>query len=230
MEHLAACDRCREFFERDAHLGQLLAGRDLGGRVSVHLRERVYDALACERTCRAHTPFRSRRRRWLTGVALGVVTTAVIAVALSFRSGSGWATATLFADDFQSMILAESMGPPTVDSVEVERFFAREIGHHIVPVQVRNADLKRMILCRVAGRRGAMSEYDLGGVQVAYYQIPLRPEGEGEANGRVSPMEISSAMGVQVVRWADGEYEHALVSELPRDRLAAMAALEFRAD
>jgi hypothetical protein len=96
--------------------------------------------------------------------------------------------------------------------------------HAITPVRLEEAEITRATVCVLDGENASMVEYEIGGVRLAHYRIPH--------DGRVAPqaairVELFSESGVQVARWHDGQFENALVAELPAERLARLAEERF---
>ncbi|MFQ5746924.1 MAG: hypothetical protein ACE5HF_06850 [Gemmatimonadota bacterium] len=216
--HVAGCDACRAFFQRDAELDRLLARQRLAAQAPAELRERLFDALARERTSRPVTvsPARPRRRPgWAAAAAI-----AVLAAGLVFLRGGPDRIegGRKFANDYVRATM-DDMEVASLDSATIARFYMQELGHSVVPVRLAGAPMVKASVCLVNGERGSMIEYDLGGSRLAHYRIPADASGDGA--DRTDPV-FSSELGLQVVRWFDGEFENALVSDVSGDRLAGL--------
>ncbi|MFQ5889480.1 MAG: hypothetical protein ACE5JR_05455 [Gemmatimonadota bacterium] len=228
--HLAGCVSCRHFFERDALLTRALRSVSLSVQAPPEFRERLYDALARERTIIASgegaRPGRSLSRRFPASsrVAAAAAVALLAGAAFWLRAGAdGRLGAAKYADDYVRMAVQEVAVPASLDSGTLATFYMRELGRRIVPVRLADAEVKRAIICQIDGRRGAMIEYDLAGSRLAHYRLPMSRGRDGER----TDLEVTSEMGVQVARWSDGEYEHALVSEMAQTALTDLALVSF---
>jgi len=223
--HLAGCEPCRTFFKRDAELDRLLARQRLAAQAPPELRERLFDALARERTSRPVAPValaaaRPRRRPgWVATAAVAVLVASLVLV----RAGSDEGRAgRKFANDYVRATM-DDVEVASLDSATIVRFYMQELGRNVVPVRLAGVPVVKASVCLVNGERGSMIEYDLEGSRLAHYRIPMdaaTPGGEGD-------LEFSSELGVQIVRWFDGEFENALVADVPGDRLAGLVE-EFK--
>lgn len=221
--HLAACPACREFFERDAAIARALRELQVRERAPRALRERVFYAIARERSRTMPRPAATRARSLAAraaAVALGVV---VLALGLFALPGDGHA-GSAFAQDYLSRAVQQRR-VDHADSAEISRFFLGEFGERIEPRRLPTARISRAMICLIEGRRAAMVEYLAGESVLAHYRIPLRP-GSGR---RVVGVRTESEGGIQAIRWSDDRFEHALVSELPERELERIARSRFSA-
>lgn len=228
--HLEECGDCRAFFRRD----EALAGavRRHGGRTvgaPKELRERVYDALARERTFRASSAeggvrglLRSFASRGARAVAAAAFLVAVVLATVLLTDGSG--AGDEYVQDFASRAVEEDV-IRTSDPVDVTRFFMREMGMSLPPVALEDAELSRAMICLIRGERAAMVEYEWRGHTVAHYRLPLSGGARPASAG--TRLRTAAERGVHVVRWQDGEFEHAVVSELPDEELLRLVRSRF---
>lgn len=87
--------------------------------------------------------------------------------------------------------------------------------------QIPDALLEGARLCLLDGRRGAVLRYRLDGRVVSYYLMPA-----GRADGAVldpAAFRHEAEVGYRVVAWREAGLIHALVGDLPRERLNALA-------
>jgi anti-sigma factor RsiW len=232
QEHLRVCSACRAFFERDAALTRVLQRADFETKAPLQLRERVFDALARERALWGADRGQGGRPRSFA-LAMG----AALLVAL-LGAGVAWGVMTrddasramiAFVDDYAGRAVEElSVEKPDPDSVG--RFFMRELGVSIIPVTANGTTINRAMICLIQGERAAMVEYDVDGTTVAHYRVP-RAGGKRVPERSLFPADLRSdaARGIQVVRWTDDDFEHALVSSLPEADLTSLASLRFAA-
>lgn len=222
LAHLEDCGECRAFFERDALISEVLRVEGVSARAPVDVRERVFDALARERAL-VPQPYRAGRRgiavRALPWAATAVAAVGGLALGLS-RSGPGVDVA--YAQDFLSRAVeADAVEMPDIQAVSA--LFMSELGVPVTPVVLREAPMSRAMICLIDGRRAAMVEYEMNGYTLAHYRVPLD---EGRSSRPKTP-GLSEEGGVCVYRWSDGRFQHALVSDMPGDRLQAIAEASF---
>lgn len=226
--HLDACAACREFFRRDAAIGRALRGERIVQPAPRDLRERVFDALARERAmvlASRRFGHAGARRALATGRRVVWIAAGAAAVALGLLAiPGGGDSGSAFARDYLSRAVQERR-VERADSAEISAFFLGEFGQSIEPRRVEEARIARAMICLIDGRRAAMVEYDAGGRAVAHYRIPL----EAGTGRRISGVRIESDGGVQAIRWSDGRFEHALVSDLPAGELEGIARSRFGA-
>lgn len=122
-----------------------------------------------------------------------------------------------FATDFVRTAAVE-FHQPGLDVRQVGGFYERQLGRNIVPVALHQAPVTRATVCDLDGELGSMIEYDLGGTRLVHYRIPLDSSRAGSPVAG-APAVVDSKRGVQVAHWADGDFEHALVSRVPGDYL-----------
>ncbi len=218
--HLAGCVSCQAFFRRDRAIGDALRRRGPAVPTPSDVRERALEALARERP--AVRPGR-HRRLWPSRSAGWAAAAAVLAsIALGLFGPRAGAREALFVEDFLSRAVeADAVERP--DRAAISAFFMRELGVQVAPVTLDEAELNRAMICLIKGKRAAMVEYEFAGRIVAHYRVPA-----GQAVG-ATPRDVRTASeaGVQVVRWSDDRFEHALVSDLPAGELESLARRRF---
>lgn len=230
-EHLDACAACRAFFERDRLIGRALAELPVMAPAPPEVRERVFDALARERALVGSAadeapPARATSKPALRRIipwAVAAAAAVIIGTAV-FRSAPP-ASDAAFAQDFLSReVEADVVEGP--DATQVSAFFMREMGVPIPPVDLEEASLERAMICLIDGRRAAMVEYALEGYKLAHYRVPV--DGRAREGRKAGPRaRMTEENGVCVVRWSDGRYDHALVSNLPESRMREVATQRF---
>jgi len=243
--HLTRCDECRAFFLRDAELAQLLRRVSEGIAVASTpgLRMAVAEALASQRWLDAVRDVeessagppadlvdlapetsRPRPRGWRSALAAAAAAILLLGGGhvLSDRYDTGSYTDRFAADYVRTA--AVDFEQSGLDVRQIGQFYEREMGRVIVPVVLHEAPVTRATVCDLRGDLGSMIEYDLEGTRLVHYRVPLEDGGQRmEQNG----VTVDSRRGVQVVHWADGDFEHALVSEAPADYLKWLAEKRF---
>lgn len=221
--HLARCAACQAFFRRDRAIGEALRRRGPAVPTPPDVRERALDALARERPA-VGAVGQSRHRRLRPSRSAGWAAAAAVlaSVAVGIFGPRAGGREALFAEDFLSRAVeADVVERP--DRAAISAFFMRELGVQVAPVTLDEAELNRAMICLIKGKRAAMVEYEFAGRIVAHYRVPA-----GQTVG-ATPTEVRTASeaGVQVVRWSDDRFEHALVSELPAVELENLARRRF---
>ena len=225
--HLRECEACQGFFERDAVVSKLLERHGITAPAPAPMRERVFDALARERALFGG-PRRSSRRHWTR--ARSLIAAATAATLLGVSGAALWTARERGSDgaDYVQDFMSRAVEADVVESPEpdeVSRFFMRELGMSVTPVTVADAKMSRAMVCLIKGRRAAMVEYEMDGSTVAHYRLPA----DGRLIDRRQELRTASERGVQVARWTDEKFEHALVSDLPEAELEQLARTLFTA-
>jgi len=221
--HVQGCEACESYFEQDR---VLLGAYDRASqeRAPHMLRERVFDALARERSRGLGLPpTKQVRRRWVLAAAASVVGLLVGGFAVSLRNVPEAPTdGGLFAEDYLRRAVAEERIVSS-DAAEISRFLTRELGRSIRPLQVPGLRLTGAEICLIEGRRGAMIQYVEDGRQISHYLIPK--EGTRQRDPEPAPMWNSggSQGGPALITWATPDIEQALVGEVSEDHLIALA-------
>ena len=224
-EHLQQCGACRAFFRRDANLGRrihdLRTTRVSGLSEARHAAVRLQlagDAAASDPDIR---PIRSGRRRRLPAWTESAVAAAAAIVLLGggltlSRNIETPLSNGAFAKDFMHAELPE-LESANLSPTQVAAFYEKQFGDQMAPARLLDAPVKRVAVCEVDGRRGAMVEYEFAGERLVYYQIPL--------DGRLPGNDLRTGRegSLNVARWGDDRSEHVLVSALPVQNLKAMA-------
>jgi len=239
-DHLTGCNRCRSFFLRDAEIARMLnrLGEGMELRPNPGLRLSVARALAETRQVNVlrdsaavllEIPAEGRRPRFKGRRAeLAAAAIAVLLLGggqlLASRFDTGPDTARFSADFVRTA--AVDFDQPGLDVRQIGGFYERELGRNIVPVALHEAPVTRATVCDLSGDLGSMIEYDLGGTRLVHYRIPLDAS-RADSPEAGAPVSVNSQRGVQVAHWADGAFEHALVSRAPGDYLAWLAESRF---
>lgn len=235
--HVEACPECARALSYDA---ALLAAfeRVKSDPPPRAVRERVYDAIARERTGSRPAPGTStqaprarRPRRGPRVLALGVATaglTIILIVTATVVVRSGGPTevgvaledarnAAAFIEDYMRRAVREDH-ITTSDPRLVREFLARELGLPIGLIRLDGFDIEGAEVCLLEGIRGAMVAYKRDGELLSYYVLPRRSGGPRAPALRTSARDDQEG-GTSVVTWATREAEYALVGTLPATAL-----------
>jgi anti-sigma factor RsiW len=221
-QHVQGCPACESYFAQDRSLLEAYE-RAKQERAPQILRERVFDALARERSRDfGLTPPRHVSRRWFVAVAASVAGLLAGGSLVSLRNvPDALNDGGLFAEDYLRRAVAqERIVSSDVD--EVSRFLTRELGRSIMPLQLAGLDLTSAEICLIEGRRGAMIQYVEDGRKISHYLIPQEgtPRRDPDASTTFNADNIG---GPALITWATPEIEQALVGEVPEARLMELA-------
>lgn len=231
--HVETCAACREYFAQDRLLLQL-HDRLRQQKAPDDLRERIFDALARERTLGHDTEAAPRgasgvpRRSLVATVVAGL---ALILLGTLAAVGWPWAAGSadspddgrMFIEDYLRRAVSEDY-IVTSDPAEVARFLARELGVALAPLKAPGLRLTRAEICLLEGRRGAMIVYAIAGHTVSHYLVPSNG-GEAKAPALAAPAAAGSPgqPAPTVVTWATPSLEQAVVGALPPEHLLSLA-------
>jgi hypothetical protein len=227
-EHVSSCAECTEFFAQERAL--LEAYRELGDvRAPLGVRERVFDALATARAealgkteTRGSAPvsWRWSRFAW-PGMAAGVIAVLALVAALARPGPSTQDGGGVFVEDY----LRRAVGQHhliTSDPDEVRRFLVRELGIEVGPLRASGLELRRVEICLLEGRRGAMIVYAKGGASVSHYVVP-RQDSRPRKPTLSKPTDPVLSGTLPVVTWSTDALEQALVGDLGSSELMQIA-------
>lgn len=227
--HLERCPACRAFFRHDAAITEALRRQGIQEHAPQALRERVFDALARERTLGPGRKVAPPSPVWLSRlVPVGAAAAVALMIGVGMLATPGQEATTrvdvvdqAYVQDF----LSRAVEADVVESPEPEAvtaFFMRELGVHVEPVDLEAGRMSRAMICLIEGERAAMVEYEIEGRTVAHYLVPA-----GDETVAPSDVRSDSEAGIHVVSWSDGRFEHALVSDLSEPDLADLARSRF---
>ncbi len=222
-QHVEGCPACESYFAQDRALLDAYH-RASQERAPQALRERVFDALARERSRGLAPAFPTKvGRRWVLVAAASVVGLLAGGFAVSLRNGpENLNDGGLFAEDYLRRAVAEERIVSS-DIAEVSRFLTRELGRPIRPLEIAGLRLIGAEICLIEGRRGAMIQYLEDGREISHYLIPR--EGTRPRDPEPAPAWGSSdgAGGLALITWAVHEIEQALVGEASQEHLMELA-------
>jgi anti-sigma factor RsiW len=235
--HLEECEACRDYLAQERVLLEAYrTARNVKAPPAV--RERIFDALARERTAFRPVPRREPRRRSAGRAPFVMAGTALAAILalLLFRSPTpspdptpprgleSYQSAAFVEDFLRRAVQAEHV--ETSDPDEVARFLARELGLPAsVALPLPGFELNGAEVCIVEGVRGAVILYKQDGKVLYHYLIPRRAgEARRPALSEAHPPDWPGRLPVPaVVTWDSEELHQALVSDLAPDALLGIA-------
>ncbi len=228
--HVQGCAACESYFAQDRVLLEAY-DRASQERAPQALRERVFDALARERSRSLGIPLTKQvRRRWVLAAAASVVGLLVGGFAVSLRNVPEAPTdGGLFAEDYLRRAVAQERIVSS-DAAEISRFLTRELGRPIRPLQVAGLSVIGAEICLIEGRRGAMIQYMEDGQVISHYLIPREgtrrrdPKPSSTFGSRSgSGSGSGNTVGPTLITWATQEVEQALLGEVAEDHLMELA-------
>ena len=226
--HLGHCPACREYFARDAALVRAIRLHGAGGRAPASLHRRVREAIDGEaggRQARRVDFARSARlptRVRAEGRAVAAALVVFLAASASAGGGGSDGIPEAYARDFLDRAAqVDALDSP--DPEAVSGFFRQEMGVGVQPVALDDGQLTRAMVRLVEDRQVAVVEYKLENSVIVHYRVPSHVEPPA---GRPR-FHTTTARGVSIVTWRDSVFEHALVGDLPVERLATLARRAF---
>ncbi len=224
-KHVQGCIACESYFVQDR---ALLDAYDRASqeRAPQILRERVFDALARERSRGLGIPLTDRvRRRWLVGAVASVVGLLAGGFAMSLvNAPASLDSGGLFAEDYLRRAVAEERIVSS-DAAEISRFLTRELGRPIRPLQIAGLRCTSAEICLIEGRRGAMIQYVEDGKEISHYLIPREGTRRRDPEPASAWSISSGAGGPALITFATPEIEQALVGEVSEARLMELARI-----
>lgn len=219
--HLCACEACRRFLaEQRAWAAELRRLAD-GPVAPTAVRERVFDRLARERVGQSAGSGRVSRTATagLTIVAAGLVAGGVWVMRSRPHDPDWQQQLVAVAEDHLRTTHGESVA--SSDVAIVRQWLRGRVPFAVQIPMMPDAALQGARLCYLDGRRGVVLRYQLDNRQVSYYIMPAEPSG---APPLARETFLQGAQGgYQVVAWHAVGLIHALVGDLPEDRLLQLA-------
>ena len=224
-QHVQGCPACESYFAQDRALLDAY-DRATQERAPQILRERVFDALARERSRGLGIPLTDRvRRRWVVGAAASVVGLLAGGFAMSLLNAPAAINdGGLFAEDYLRRAVAEERIVSS-DAAEISRFLTRELGRPIWPLQIAGLRCTSAEICLIEGRRGAMIQYVEDGREISHYLIPREGTRRRDPEPASAWSTSSGAGGPALITFATPEIEQALVGEVSEARLMELARI-----
>ena len=168
----------------------------------------------------APVSWRWSRFAW-PGMAAGVIVVLALVAALARHGPSTHDGGGVFVEDY----LRRAVGQHhliTSDPDEVRRFLVRELGIEVGPLRASGLELRRVEICLLEGRRGAMIVYAKGGASVSHYVVPRRDTRPRKPTLSKPTDPVLSAT-LPVVTWSTDALEQALVGDLASSELMQIA-------
>lgn len=235
-EHVRTCEACSDYLAQDeALVAAFRSSREI--QAPPEVRERIFDALARERTAAESRRSQSRMLTALSVAALFALATLPAVNLLVTRPSQnsdraaegagarGIPTDASFVEDFlRRAVQAEHI--QTSDPTEVARFLARELDmERTIPLAFPRFDLAGAEICIVEGVRGAVVVYKRDGKVLYHYLIPKDGGNTLEPSlSAARPPEWSGLVEFPaVVTWASHGIQQALVSDVSPNELLALA-------
>ena len=241
--HVQGCPACKSYFAQDRTLLEAY-DRASQGRAPQVLRERVFDALARERSkglgitpaegtdasavavasggVEAPAP-RPVSRRWMLIAAASVAgllaggSVVLLQSVLEAPNDGG-----LFAEDYLRRAVAQERIVSS-DPFEASRFLTRELGRPISPLRLAGLRLSSAEICLMEGRRGAMIQYVEDGREILHYLIPREVTERRDPEPASAWSSNSNTGAPALITWATPDIEQALVGEVPAAHLMELA-------
>jgi len=221
-EHLQECRSCQEFLRRDATLQRRLHDLRLGSGTDCFPDDARNELLARlpgdEPAVRSIQSARSLRLPAWAASAIGTAAAVILLAGglLVSRSAHAPVADSAFARDYVLAALPELVSAELTQS-QVVAFYDHQFGGRMQPAPLLDAPVRRVAVCDVEGRRGAMVEYDFHGERLVYYQLPL------DGLEGTEKLRTTREGSLNMARWGDETSEHVIVSEMPVEHLEDIA-------
>ncbi len=222
QEHLAHCEACQQFLREMRQQGDVVRGSALKEQAPADVRHRLFTAVA-----RARAGMQAPSRRlvpvsWLiAAVGLMVLLGGTLAVDHVLRHGTVDPMSALAEDHARALGDAQIV---STDPVVVGRWLAGQVDFAMMLPALPNARLLGARLRTMDGRRGAAVQYELNGVAVTYFVMPIADDDFQPPSGGARPQfERLTRAGYHVVAWREPGLLHAMVGSLSGAQLATLA-------
>lgn len=225
--HLEECEACERFIadmRRARERVRVLAPRP---EAPPEVRERLFTALARERAALPPAPAKrsspfgrpGRRGAAIAAAVLGLLATMlVVAVRREDPSLAGVPIAAITEDHIRAL-QDQAIRTSATDSLSA--WLAARVAFAVNVPEIPDVPLEGGRLCLLDGRRSAVLRYRVDGRPVSYYMIPA---GLGEEPAADPGRFVHEAeAGYRIVTWRAAGLVHALVGDVPRDRLTEVA-------
>lgn len=242
-EHLRACAECRQWFRRDERVGHAVRRAGWTGSAPEALRRSIGAALAAGSDAAgdvatgggaptgadAGPSRRFRSGAWKGALVRAAAVLLIAVTAVVSEVGPGPAdpgTLTrLFVEDFNRHAF-EEVHPrlQVTDPGAIRSFFGDELGRAVTPVALPGAEIFGAMICYLQGRPAAMVMYRVDGHLVAHYRMWVGDAREEWSAEDADGLRTERRGEVELAGWVRDGAVHALVSDLPRDRLRRIAA------
>jgi anti-sigma factor RsiW len=218
-EHLTGCAACQQFVRDMRALGDAVRRVAPREQAPAEVRDGLFTAIA-----RARAGTSASRR--LPVPAWPLIAAAVVLFALGgaftvdrlVRGASIDPIPLLVEDHARALSDAQIV---SADPTAITRWLAGQVHFAMYVPALPGARFRGARLCILDGRRGAVVEYEVNGVAVSYFVVPV----ETDAMDAAGPAQFDRAAraGYRVVSWREPGLLHVMVGNLSDSRLATLA-------
>lgn len=188
------------------------------------LRDRLLSAVADERKAsRAAPAVLYRASAIVAGVAaVAALVLFVLSPTYRDRGREPWQGAIrAIVEDHARELHHESV--MTSDPGVAREWLTRRVAFAVHVPEISGTVLERAEICRLNGLRASLLRYRVDGHTVSYYSSQLPAEKAGRESAKSTLFRQEQEGGYRVVAWEEAGVLHALVADLPADRLLAFA-------
>ncbi len=209
--HAAGCAACRSFMAESEATTRLIK-QSVASPAPVHLRERVFDAIAAARS----PGFAPRRIQHIVAATICVsVAGLVLGYGFWNRPDMDVTIATIAADHAITAVDDHIVSGSTI---EIEAWLTDRVSHAVMVPTLSGAVVVGARTSVTPQGKSAVVEYEIDGRRVSYFVL-LAPSGAA-ANERV---RVSASRGYSIAHWRDRGLVHAFVGALPPNRVKSLA-------
>ena len=223
--HTARCHACQGFLtdmETMANLVRRLAPRPV---IPPSLRERLLGTVARERsTARRRQLASPYRARMIVAGAIAVAALLLLVLSPLYqdRSDETWRNAvSAIVGDHVRGLHHDSL--TTSDARLARQWLNARVAFAVHVPEVSGILLERAEICHLNGLRACLLRYRVDGQPVSYYSYELLPDETPHQSAASATFRQAEEAGYRVVAWEESGVLHALVADLPADRLVALA-------
>lgn len=221
QSHLEDCESCREFVEEMRAFPRRLRTKLPNQPMPVDARERLFTALARERSL--YEP--KRRLERVRSLATAGVVAAAVATLLWIAYFEVWwddepgLPVPAAAEDHMRAQHEETI--ETSDPKAIARWLRSRVAFHVHVPEFEGNRVTGARLCFLDGRRGAVLTYEVDGRPLSFYVMP--DDGSRELGVNSSAFRRDVRAGYNVVTWRQSGLSYALIGEHSQRRLAGLA-------
>lgn len=221
QQHLEACPACRRFITEMTIAAEQVREYAPRRTAPQAVRERLFTTLARRRASLPAARRNGLRSR--LGIIVAVMVTIAVGITGWARRFTGesttWAAIATLAEDHVRALQDESIA--TSDPAVIRRWIAARVSFAVRVPEMPGAALEGARLCLLNGQRGAVLRFRVDGRVISYYV--MREGGSADTPVPAERFLHGAEAGYEVVTWRAAGLTYALVGDLPRERLSALA-------
>jgi anti-sigma factor RsiW len=189
------------------------------------LRERLLRTVARERSTPTRRQLRiPHRARMVIAGAIAVAALVLIVLLPTYQNWGDdtWRNAiSAIVEDHARVLHYDSL--TTSDAGVARQWLNARVAFAVNVPEVNGIVLERAEICQLNGLRACLLRYRVDGQPVSYYSYELSRDEIPPETASSATFRQTEEAGYRVVSWQEAGVLHALVADLPADRLVALA-------